>query len=44
MYDLRSGHLDAVYRILRYLKSYPRKGIFFKSYGHLKVEGYSDVD
>jgi hypothetical protein len=44
MHDPKSGHLDAVYRILRYLKSCPGKGIFFKSHGHLKVEGYSDAD
>jgi hypothetical protein len=44
MHDPRSGHLDAVYRILRYLKSCPGNGMFFKSHGHLKVEGYSDAD
>jgi hypothetical protein len=40
MHDPRSEHLDAVYRILRYLKSSPEKGIIFKSHGHLMVEGY----
>jgi hypothetical protein len=40
MHDPRSGHLDAVYRILQYLKSSPEKGIIFKSHGHLMVEGY----
>jgi len=39
MHDPRSGHLDAVYRILRYLKSSPGKGLMFKSFGHLNVEG-----
>jgi len=44
MHDPRSGHLDAVYRILRYLKSSPGKGLMFKSHGHLNVEGYCDAD
>jgi len=44
MYDPRNGHLDAVYRILRYLKSSPGKGLWFKRNGHLDVEGYCDAD
>lgn len=44
MHDPRSGHLDAAYRILRYLKSSPGKGLMFKSFGHLNVEGYCDAD
>jgi hypothetical protein len=44
MHDPRSGHLDAVYHILRYLKSCPGNGMFFMSHGHRKVEGYSDAD
>lgn len=44
MHDPRSGHLDAVYRILRYLKSSPGKGLMFKSFGHLNVEGSCDAD
>jgi len=44
MHDPRSGHLDAVYRILRYLKSSPGKGLMFKSFGHLNVEGYFYAD
>ncbi|WVZ54600.1 hypothetical protein U9M48_005372, partial [Paspalum notatum var. saurae] len=43
MHDPRSGHLDAAYRILRYLKNGPRKGHMFKSHGHLNVEGYCDA-
>jgi hypothetical protein len=35
MHDPRSGHVDVVYRILRYLKSSPEKGIIFKSHRHL---------
>jgi hypothetical protein len=44
MHDPRSGHLDVVYRILRYLKSSPGKGLMFKAHGHLNVEGYCDAD
>jgi hypothetical protein len=44
MHDPRSEHLDAIYHILRFLKSSPGKGIIFKSHGHLKVESYCDAD
>ena len=44
MHEPRSGHLDIVYRILRYLKGSPGKGLWFKSNGHLGVDGYSDAD
>ena len=44
MHDLRKGHMDAVYQILRYLKSAPGKGLIFKKNGHLNIEGYCDSD
>lgn len=44
MHDPRKPHMDAVERILRYLKSAPGKGILFSNHGHLKVEGYTDAD
>jgi hypothetical protein len=44
MHDARSGHLDVVYRILRYLKSSRGKGLMFRSHGHLNVNGYCDAD
>jgi hypothetical protein len=44
MHDPRSGHLEVVYRILRYLKSSLEKGLMFKSHGHLNIEGYYDAD
>jgi hypothetical protein len=44
MHDPMSRHLDAIYRILRYLKSCPGKGPWFKRNGHLDVEGYCDAD
>ena len=37
-------HMDAVVRILRYLKSAPGKGIMFSKNDHLDVEGYTDAD
>ncbi|KAK1678811.1 hypothetical protein QYE76_039659 [Lolium multiflorum] len=44
MHDPRSGHLDAVNQILRYLKGSPGKGLWFKRNGHLNVDGYFDAD
>ncbi|XP_028114167.1 uncharacterized protein LOC114312154 [Camellia sinensis] len=40
----RATHLEAVMRILRYLKSSPRKGLYFSKHGHLSVEAYTDAD
>jgi hypothetical protein len=37
-------HMDAVLRILRYLKSSPGEGLMFSRNGHLNVEGYTNVD
>ena len=37
-------HLEAVYRILRYLKMTPGKGIFFKKGMNKDIEVYSDAD
>jgi hypothetical protein len=43
--DLRGkGHMDAVYQILRYLKSAPGKGLIYRKNGHLNIEGYCDSD
>lgn len=36
--------MDAVYRILRYLKRNPGKGLLFKKNGHIDVEGYCDAN
>lgn len=44
MHSPGSQHFDAVYRILRYLKGTPGKGLIFKKYGHLQVEAYTDAD
>lgn len=40
MHDPRSCHLEAAYRILRYLKSAPG----FGRYGHLRIEAFTDAD
>ncbi|KAJ0984738.1 hypothetical protein J5N97_003094 [Dioscorea zingiberensis] len=44
MHDPKVKHIEAVYRILRYLKGNPGKGLWFWSHGHLDVEGYCDAD
>jgi hypothetical protein len=36
--------MEAVYRILRYLKSSPGKGLLFSQHGHLKIEVYIDAE
>ncbi|WJZ91613.1 hypothetical protein VitviT2T_010671 [Vitis vinifera] len=37
-------HIDAVIRILLYLKSSPGKGLMFSKNNHLNIEGYTDTD
>ena len=37
-------HLEAVYKILRYLKATPGKGLFFKKNSQRLVEVYTDAD
>jgi hypothetical protein len=44
MYFPIEMHMEAVTRILRYLKGSPRRGIQFRKYGHLKISGYSDAN
>lgn len=44
MHDPKSSHMDAVYRILRYLKSCPGKGLLCTRQGNLQVECYTDAD
>ena len=36
--------MSVVNRILAYLKSSLRKGIWFSKHGHLDIEGYTDSD
>jgi hypothetical protein len=44
MHSPREPHMEAVYRILRYLKSSPSKGPLFSPHDHLKIEAYTDAD
>ncbi|XP_016648316.1 PREDICTED: uncharacterized mitochondrial protein AtMg00810-like [Prunus mume] len=45
MHNPREKHMNAVMRILSYLKATPRKGILFaKDDNYLKIEGYTDAD
>ena len=44
MHELGLEHFEAVYRILRYLKGTPSRGLLFKSRGHLQMEAYTDSD
>ena len=44
MHDPRHCHMETVYRILRYLKSAPGKGLLFAPHGHMRVEAFSDSD
>lgn len=44
MHNPQKHHMDAVIRILRYLKGTPGVGLLFKNNGHLDIEGYTDAD
>ena len=44
MHNPSEEHMNAVIRILHYLKSSPGKGLMFSKNNHLNVEGYTDAD
>nr|XP_048334861.1 secreted RxLR effector protein 161-like [Ziziphus jujuba var. spinosa] len=44
MYNPKKVHLQAVHRILQYLKGTPGKGILFRRHGGLALEAYTDID
>ena len=44
MHDPRERHLQAVNKILQYLKSSPGRGLLFKKEGKLAMEVYTDAD
>jgi Reverse transcriptase (RNA-dependent DNA polymerase) len=44
MHSPSEEHMDAVMRILRYLKGSPGRGIMFEKHGHLEIAGYTDAD
>lgn len=43
MHDPHNSHLEAAYRMLKYLKSAPRKGILFSNHGYLKLKAFADA-
>jgi Reverse transcriptase (RNA-dependent DNA polymerase) len=44
MHDPRKDHMDAIFYILRYLKSAPGNDLIFRNNGHINIEGYCDSD
>ena len=44
MHDPRTIHLEAVERILRYLKGCPGRGVLLGKHDHLRIEVYTDAD
>lgn len=44
MHNPSKDHMDAVIRIMRYLKSSLGKGLTFTKNNHVQVEGYTDAD
>ncbi|XP_059625362.1 uncharacterized mitochondrial protein AtMg00810-like [Cornus florida] len=37
-------HMEAVVSLLKYLKGAPERGLFYRSSGHLQIEGYADAN
>uniref|UniRef100_A0A803KTZ2 Uncharacterized protein n=1 Tax=Chenopodium quinoa TaxID=63459 RepID=A0A803KTZ2_CHEQI len=44
MHKPQKQHLEAVYRILRYLKGTTGKGVIYKNHGHLDLHAFTDAD
>jgi len=44
MHNPTEDHMQAIRRILCYLKTTPNKGIMFKLGGTLDIQGYADAD
>jgi hypothetical protein len=44
MHSSFEEHLEAVYKILRYLKANPRKGLFFKKTSERNVSIFTGAD
>ena len=44
MHQPQKDHMDAVMRIIRYLKQTPGNRILFRKNGHLNIEAYTDAD
>ena len=44
MHSPKESHLEVMYKILKYLKGSPGRGLFFKKSDSKKVEIYTDID
>uniref|UniRef100_A0A803LBV2 Uncharacterized protein n=1 Tax=Chenopodium quinoa TaxID=63459 RepID=A0A803LBV2_CHEQI len=44
MHKPQKQHLEAIYRILRYLKGTVGKGVMYKKHGHLDLHAFTDAD
>src|SRR5688572_1402622 len=44
MHKPQVQHMEAVFRILRYLKGNPGRGILYQENGHLNLRAYTDAD
>ncbi|KAI3672724.1 hypothetical protein L6452_38821 [Arctium lappa] len=44
MHQPQISHMEAVLRIIRYLKGTPGHGVLFKANGHLETQVYTDAD
>jgi hypothetical protein len=40
----RVSHMNAIIRILKYLKNAPSRGLFYRSSGHRHIEGYTNAN
>ncbi|XP_022033118.1 secreted RxLR effector protein 161-like [Helianthus annuus] len=44
MHQPQVSHMEAVWRVIKYLKGTIGHGVLFKANGHLKIQGYTDAD
>lgn len=44
MHSPREVHMESLYRILRYLKLVPSRGILFSKHDGLQIEAYNDAN
>ena len=44
MHSPREEHFEVAYRILKYLKRKPGRGLLFENHGHSRIEAYTHAD